>query len=50
MATIYDAKIISHWCSYTKKELEKLLEDAINEKERKKGNVIKIEVTSRNLP
>jgi hypothetical protein len=50
MATIYKVEIVSHWTSYTKEELQKLLEKAIeNDKEiNKYGNEITIEVKERN--
>jgi hypothetical protein len=47
MATIYKIEIVSHWVNYTKEDLQKILEDALKEKERKKGNEITIEVTER---
>jgi hypothetical protein len=47
MATIYKVEIVSHWTSYTKEQLQKILEDAVKQKERDKGNVMTIEVTER---
>lgn len=47
MATIYKIEIVSHWVNYTKEDLQKILEEALKEKERKKGNEITIEVTER---
>jgi len=47
MATIYKIEIVSHWANYTEKELQKILEDALIQKEREKGNQITIEVTER---
>ena len=49
MATIYKVEITSHWMSYTKEELQKILERAIKkDKELKKyGNEITIEVQER---
>ena len=44
MATIYKVEIVSHWINYPKEELQKVLEDALKEKERQKGNVITISV------
>ena len=44
MATIYKVEIVSHWVNYPKEELQKVLEDALKEKERQKGNVITISV------
>lgn len=47
MATIYKVEIVSHWSSYTKEQLQKILEDAVKQKERDKGNTMTIEVTER---
>lgn len=47
MATIYEVQVVSHWVNYTPKELEKILNEALKEKERKKGNEIVIEVKKR---
>tara|TARA_R110000868_G_C10332433_1_gene714340 strand:+ start:72 stop:224 length:153 start_codon:yes stop_codon:yes gene_type:complete len=49
MATLYRVEIVSHWTSYTKEELQKLLENAIKkDKELNKyGNKITVEVQSR---
>jgi hypothetical protein len=47
MATIYNIELVSHWFNYTKEDLQKILEEALKEKEREKGNVVTIEVTSR---
>lgn len=46
MATVYKVEVVSHWTSYTKEQLKRLLEKAIKkEKELKKyGNEITIEV------
>ena len=44
MATIYKVEIVSHWINYPKEELHKVLEDALKETERQKGNVITISV------
>lgn len=48
MATIYKIELVSHWSRYTKEQLQKILEDALKEKERSKGNVITVQVTDRN--
>ena len=47
MATIYKVEIVSHWTNYTKEQLQKILEDAVKQKERDKGNTMTIEVTER---
>ena len=49
MATVYKVEIVSHWTSYTKEELQKLLENAIKkDKELKKhGNEIAVDVQER---
>lgn len=47
MATIYEAEIVSHWVSYSKEELEKILNDTIKNIERKKGNYIQIKITTK---
>ena len=47
MATIYKVEIVSHWTNYTKEQLQKILEDAVKQKEKDKGNVITIEVVDR---
>jgi len=44
MATVYKVEIVSHWISYTEEQLKKMIEDAIKEKERQKGNEIQIKV------
>lgn len=44
MATVYKVEVVSHWINYTKEEMQKLLEDAIKQKEREKGNEIQIRV------
>ena len=44
MATVYKVKVVSHWISYTEEQLQKMLEDAIKDKEREKGNTIQIKV------
>lgn len=47
MATIYKIELVSHWANYTKEQLKKILEEALKEKERNKGNEITIEVIDR---
>ena len=47
MATIYKVEIVSHWVNYPKEELQKVLEDALKETERHKGNVVTISVIER---
>ena len=49
MATIYKVEIVSHWTSYTKEQLQKLLENAIKKDEelKKFGNEVTIEVLER---
>ena len=47
MATFYKVEVVSHWINYTEEELQKLLEDAIKQKEREKGNEIQIKVEER---
>lgn len=49
MATVYKVEVVSHWTSYTKEQLQELLENAIKkDKELKKyGNKITIEVQER---
>ena len=47
MATVYKVKVVSHWISYTEEQLKEILEDAVKDKERKRGNVIQIEVEER---
>lgn len=48
MATIYKVELVSHFTNYTKKELEKLLIDAIKkDKKLTKGNQITLEVKER---
>ncbi len=44
MATIYKVEVVSHWTNYTIEQLQKILEDAVKQKERDKGNTITIEV------
>lgn len=47
MATVYKVEIVSHWISYTKEEIEKILLDGIKSKEREKGNEIQVRVKTR---
>jgi hypothetical protein len=47
MATIYKVEVTSYWISYTKEQLEKILNEAIEKIEQEKGNEITIEVKSR---
>ena len=47
MATIYKVEVVSHWISYSKEELEKILTEAVKKIERKKGNDIQITVQDR---
>lgn len=47
MATVYKVVVVSHWRSYTKEQLEKILTDAVNKIEREKGNEIQITVQER---
>ena len=44
MATVYKVEVVSHWINYTEEQLKKMIEDAIKEKERQKGNEIQIKV------
>lgn len=44
MATVYKVEVTSHWISYSKEELEKILQDSVNKIEREKGNTIQVEV------
>jgi ABC-type glycerol-3-phosphate transport system substrate-binding protein len=47
MATIYKVEVVSFWSNYTKEQLEKILQDAVNKIEEEKGNEIKITVQDR---
>ena len=47
MATVYKVEVVSDWISYSKDDLEKKLNDAINKEEREKGNTIKVKVIER---
>jgi hypothetical protein len=47
MATVYKVEVVSHWISYTKEELEKILTEAVKKVEHKKGNEIQIRVEER---
>jgi hypothetical protein len=47
MATIYKVEVASHWVSYTKEQLQKILGDAVKQKERDKGNTMTIKVTEK---
>ena len=49
MATIYKVEIVSHWTSYTKEELKKLLERAIKKDKEltKYKNEITVDVQER---
>ena len=44
MATVYKVEVVSQWINYTEEQLKKMLEEAIKEKERQKGNEIQIKV------
>ena len=48
MATVYKVEVVSHLINYPKEQLEQILQDAINEIEREKGNEIQIKVESKN--
>lgn len=47
MATIYKVEVVSHWISYSKEEIEKILTEAVNKVEREKGNTIQINVVDK---
>lgn len=47
MATIYKVEVVSHWTNYSEEELEKILIEALKEKNRKKGNQITVKVMER---
>lgn len=47
MATVYKVEVVSDWVSYSKKDLEIKLNEAINKEEREKGNTIKVKVISK---
>jgi hypothetical protein len=47
MATVYKVEVVSDWISYSKEDLEKKLNKAINKEEREKGNTIKVKVIER---
>jgi len=47
MATVYKVEVVSHWISYSKEELEKILTEAVKKIEREKGNEIQIRVEER---
>lgn len=49
MATVYKVEVVSHWISYSKEELEKLLTEAVKKIEREKGNEIQIKVEERSM-
>jgi hypothetical protein len=45
MATIYKAKIVSHWINYSKEELEEILNEAIKKIEN--GGTIQIKIKNK---
>ena len=47
MATVYKVEVTSHWVNYTKEELEEILKEAILFLDNENGNLITIEVKSR---
>lgn len=47
MATVYKVEVVSHWISYSKEELEKILREAVEKIEREKGNNMQIKVEER---
>lgn len=47
MATIYQVEVASHWISYSKEELEKLLNETFKNIEKEKGNTIQFCVKER---
>lgn len=44
MATVYKIELVSYWVNYSKRDLEKLLNDAIKKDSKFKKNEIKLEV------
>jgi len=44
MATVYKVEVVSHWISYSKEELEKILTEALKKIEREKGNEMQFKV------
>ena len=49
MATVYKVEVVSHWISYSKEELEKILTEAVKKIEREKGNEIQTKQPPRTL-
>lgn len=49
MATIYNVEVTSHWLSYSKEELEKIISEALKKSEKKKGNTIQVKVLDKNF-
>lgn len=47
MATVYKVEVVSHWISYSKEDLEKILTEAVKKIEREKGNELQIKVLER---
>ncbi len=47
MATVYKVEVVSHWISYSKEELERILQEAIILMEQEKGNDMQIKVLER---
>lgn len=47
MATVYKIELVSHWINYTEKQLEQIILDGIQTKEKEKGNEIQVRIKER---
>jgi len=48
MATVYKVEIVSDWINYPKEQIERIIQDALREIEKPKGNEIRVKVKTRN--
>lgn len=47
MATVYKVEVVSHWINYSEEQIKEMIESAIKDKERDKGNTVQIRVQKR---
>jgi len=47
MATVYKVEVVSHWVDYTKEQMQKILNKAAKDIDKKTGNEIQFHVKER---
>jgi hypothetical protein len=47
MATVYKVEVTSHWVSYTKEQIQQILDEAAKKIDKEKGNEIQFHVRER---